>query len=129
LKVLGLGLDLVENRRIQKVWERFGDAFLARVFLPTEREYCLSFADPVPHLAARFAAKEAAGKALGTGVWCWRELEVSQMDHGRPLLRFHGKVAELAEAKGIRLAMVSLTHERETSAACVLLLGEDPWRS
>ncbi|CAF0700611.1 holo-ACP synthase [Candidatus Methylacidithermus pantelleriae] len=125
MKILGLGIDLVDNGRIDRAWRRFGEDFLRRVFLPSEREYCFRFPDPLPHLAARFAAKEAAGKALGVGVWCWKELEIIPDQGGRPVLRFHGKSSQLAEAKGVTLALVSLTHERHASAACVLLIGKD----
>jgi holo-[acyl-carrier protein] synthase len=110
-----LGLDLTEIDRVAAILERRGERFLGRVFRPgeirRERRHPRAFAE---HVAGRFAAKEAAMKALGLG-WrglAFREIEVGRDEHGKPHLRFHGRALERARALGVRLAEVSITHGR-----------------
>src|SRR5579862_9021312 len=97
--IVGTGIDIAEVPRIAKSIERFGDRFLQRIFTAGEMRYCDSKANRVERYAARFAAKEAAMKAIGTG-WnhgvAWRDVEVCRQPGGRPTIAFHGKAAEFA---------------------------------
>ena len=120
-----LGLDLTEVERVAGVLERHGERFLDRVFLPgeirTERRHPRAFAE---HVAGRFAAKEAAMKALGLG-WrglAFRDIEVGRDARGKPRLAFHGRALERAQALDVRLAEVSITHGRDVAAAVVALV-------
>ncbi len=125
--VIGHGIDLVDNSRIARSVERFGDRFLRRIYTPAEIEFCQSHADPVPHLAARWAAKEAVGKAFGTGLGeeiSWLDIEVTRDGAGRPGLALHGNGGVLAEARRYGSAQLSLTHTKDYAAASVLLLGK-----
>lgn len=123
--IVGSGIDLVDIERIRLSVERFGDRFLDRVFTADEKSYCLrkkrSFAES---LAARFGAKEAAAKALGTGISfgvTWREIEVVREPSGRPSIRFHGRAAEIAARLGVRTSALSLTHTATLAMASVVL--------
>jgi holo-[acyl-carrier protein] synthase len=122
--IVGTGIDIAEVPRIRKAIERFGDRFLQRVFTPAEILYCDSKANRVERYAARFAAKEAAMKAIGTG-WNhgvrWRDCEVTRMPGGRPTLSFHGKAAEFAAKLGAKHAALSLSHTAEQAIAQVIL--------
>jgi holo-[acyl-carrier protein] synthase len=129
MSILGTGMDLVELERIADTLHRFGERFLARCFTLDEVAYCREHRNPVPHLAARFAAKEAAAKALGTGMAHgvgWTELEVLSRRGERPELAFHGAARALAERIGVRRAHLTLTHARDHAAAMVVLEGEPP---
>ena len=122
--IIGSGIDMVEIQRIQQSMERFGQRFLDRVFTPAEQAYCLRKRNAAESLAARFAAKEAAAKALGTGISRgvnWLELEVVREPGGRPALRFHGRAAEIAQQLGVGHAALSITHTAALSMASVLL--------
>ena len=131
--VIGLGLDLIELARFRAAWQRRGDRLLERIFTAHERQVCLRRRDPVPELSARFAAKEATFKAIGTGLRSgvrWRDVEVRNAPSGRPYLRVSGRVAEIARSLGGRRLVVSLTHSADTAAAQVMLLGlpgASPW--
>lgn len=122
--IVGTGIDIAEVPRIRQSIERFGDRFLRRVFTDGEIEYCSSKANSAERYAARFAAKEAAMKALGTG-WNhgvrWRDCEVTRMPSGRPTLTFHGKAAEFAAKLGAKNAALSLSHTAEQAIAQVIL--------
>jgi holo-[acyl-carrier protein] synthase len=122
--IVGTGIDIAEVPRIRKAIERFGDRFLQRVFTPAEILYCDSKANRVERYAARFAAKEAAMKAIGTG-WShgvrWRDCEVTRMPGGRPTLTFHGKAAEFSARLGVKHAALSLSHTAEQAIAQVIL--------
>ena len=125
LSVIAIGLDATEIRRIEQTWRRYGDRFVRRIFTDHERAYCVRRRNPAQHLAARFAAKEAAMKALGTGHSqgvLWRDIEVVRSS-GPPQLRFHGTAALRAHAMGCRKALVTLTHSEALALAQVLLLG------
>lgn len=122
-----LGLDLTEIDRIAGVLERHGERFLERVFRPGEirraRRHPRAFAE---HVAGRFAAKEAAMKALGLG-WrglAFREIEVGRDERGKPLLAFHGRALRRADSLRVRATEVSITHGRDVAAAVVALLTE-----
>ncbi|MGA9389238.1 MAG: holo-[acyl-carrier-protein] synthase [Candidatus Sulfotelmatobacter sp.] len=122
--IVGTGIDIAEVPRIRRSIERFGGRFLLRVFTAGEIEYCDSKANRAERYAARFAAKEAAMKALGTG-WnhgvAWRDCEVVRLPGGRPSISFHGKAAELAAKLGIRNAALSISHTAEQAIAQVIL--------
>jgi holo-[acyl-carrier protein] synthase len=122
--IVGSGIDLTEIDRIQKSIERFGARFLDRIFTPAEQEYCLRKRRSAESFAARFAAKEAGAKALGTGIShgvTWTEIEVAREPGGRPTLRFHGRAAQMAARIGVAHAAVSLTHTADLAMASVLL--------
>lgn len=125
-RLLGLGMDLVEIDRIEESIKNFGDRFLQRIFHPGEVQYAQTQARPATHLAARFAAKEAASKALGTGIGKslpWLGMEIGRHSSGEPFLRFHAAGADLAKSRGVLRTLVTLTHTRTHSAATVALLG------
>ena len=121
--VIGLGTDLIEIERIERSVRRFGDAFLRRVFTPGEIAYCKRKKNSAESLAARFAAKEAGAKALGTGISRgvgWREFEVSRQPGQRPELHLSGRAAHIAAGLGIRRVSLSLSHSRSMSFAVVV---------
>ena len=124
--IVGTGIDIAEVPRIAEAIERFGERFLQRIFTPGEIRYCDSKANSVERYAARFAAKEAAMKALGTG-WNhgvrWRDCEVVRAPGGRPNIVFHGKAGEVAAKLGVQNAALSLTHTPEQAFAQVILEG------
>ncbi|MDZ4789147.1 MAG: holo-ACP synthase [Blastochloris sp.] len=124
--LLGQGLDLVECQRISDCLEKFGDRFLDRIFLPSERSYAGGHAQPAPHYAARFAAKEAVSKALGTGIGQdlgWKDIEVVREASGQPRIQLHGAGLKLFQnKKGLRISL-SLTHTKQYAVASALLIG------
>ena len=122
--IVGSGIDLVEIRRIEHSVNRFGERFLNRVYTPAEQAYCRRERQSAESFAARFAAKEAGAKALGTGISRgvhWLEIEVTREPGGRPGLRFHGRAAEIAERLGVARTALSLTHTGELAMASVVL--------
>jgi holo-[acyl-carrier protein] synthase len=127
-----VGIDLIAISRVQHVLNRHDTRFLRRVFTPEEVAFCRG---RVPELAARFAAKEAVMKALGTGAHgvAWREIEVLPDRRGKPLVYLYGRARERAEHIGLHDLDVSLTHERDFAAAAVVGLREgevdDPQQS
>jgi holo-[acyl-carrier protein] synthase len=122
--IIGTGIDIAEVPRIRQSIARFGDRFLRRIYTEGEIRYCDSKANRVERYAARFAAKEAAMKALGTG-WShgvrWRDCEVVRMPGGRPNIAFHGKAGEIAARLGVKNAALSLSHTAEQAIAQVIL--------
>jgi holo-[acyl-carrier protein] synthase len=124
--VRGIGVDVVKVERIAASLARFGERMERRLFTEAERAYCRSFRDPLPHLAARFAAKEAASKALGTGMSQgvgWKDFEVIQPGGRQPRLELHGKGREVFGALGCTAAHVSLTHDGGLAIATVVFEG------
>jgi holo-[acyl-carrier protein] synthase len=122
--IVGSGIDVVEIGRIQRSMDRYGQRFLARVYTAGEQAYCLRKRKAAESFAARFAAKEAGAKALGTGISRgvnWLEIEVAREPGGRPTLQFHGRAAEFAARLGARRAALSLTHTAELAMASVVL--------
>jgi holo-[acyl-carrier protein] synthase len=122
--IVGTGIDLVEIGRIQKSMERHGQRFLDRVYTAAEQGYCLQKRRSAESFAARFAAKEAGAKALGTGISRgvnWLEIEVSREPGGRPTLQFHGRAAEFAARLGAGRVTLSLTHTAELAMASVVI--------
>ena len=121
--IVGLGTDLIEIERIGRSLTRFGESFLQRVYTPGEIAYCLKKKNAAESLAARFAAKEAGAKALGTGISrgvSWKEFEVRRQPGQRPELHLSGRAAEIAASLGIRRLSLSLSHSRELSIAVVV---------
>jgi holo-[acyl-carrier protein] synthase len=113
-----VGLDLIEIERLERALERH-PGLAERIFLPDELRFAAGHRRPARHLAARFAAKEAALKALELGGLGLRDVEVAGGGGGAPQLRLHGRAAEEAERRGVSLAL-SLTHSRELAAAAVV---------
>ena len=125
MDILGLGFDATDIPRIQKTFDRYGDRFLRRIFTDGEIAYCTRRRNPVPHLAGRFAAKEAAMKALGTGRSrgvLWKDIEVVRVG-GPPQLRLHGGAARQAARLKVSSSLVTITHSEALAMAQVLLLG------
>jgi len=122
--IVGLGIDIAEVDRIERAIRRYGQRFLQRVFTPAEIDYCQSKANVFERFAGRFAAKEAAMKAIGTG-WRrgvrWRDFEVVREPSGRPSIRFSGVAADFAERLGMKRALVSITHTAAQAIAQVIL--------
>jgi holo-[acyl-carrier protein] synthase len=122
--IIGTGIDITEVPRIAATIARFGERFLHRIFTEGEIRYCDAKTNSAERYAARFAAKEAAMKAIGTG-WnhgvTWRDVEVRRMPGGRPTITFHGKAAEFAAKLGAKHVALSLTHTAEHAIAQVIL--------
>ncbi len=121
--IVGIGTDLIEVERIEGSVRRFGEPFLHRIYTPAEIAYCQARKSSAESLAARFAAKEAGAKALGTGISRgvgWREFEVHRLPGRAPELRLHGRAAEIAAALGITRLSLSLTHTRGLAMAVVI---------
>jgi holo-[acyl-carrier protein] synthase len=122
--VVGIGSDLVEISRIAASIERFGDRFLARVFTPAEIAFCRRKRNAAESFAARFAAKEAGAKALGTGIShgiAWPEIEVKRQPGEKPTLHWSGRAAARAALLGVRHTEISLTHSRDLAMAVVIV--------
>ena len=122
--IVGTGVDLAEVDRIEASIKRFGDRFVRRIYTPLEIAYAERKANRYERYAARFAAKEAGMKAIGTG-WKrgvrWRDFEVANLPSGKPTLRFYGKAAEFAERLGVKSVALSITHTKTTALAHVIL--------
>ncbi len=128
MKALAHGIDLVEIARIQRLLDEHGDRFLERVYCRSEQEYAMSGGVRcAERLAARFAAKEAVLKALGTGLrsgMSWTEIEVRIQPLGAPTIALHGRVAEVSVALGIRHWLISLSHSGGFAIASVIGTSE-----
>jgi holo-[acyl-carrier protein] synthase len=122
--ILGTGIDLIETARIRRAIERHGRRFLERVYTAGEIAYVERKANAAERYAARFAAKEAGMKAIGTG-WRrgvrWRDFEVANLSSGKPELKLHGRAAEIARTLGVRRATLSMTHTKDSAMAFVIL--------
>jgi holo-[acyl-carrier protein] synthase len=118
-----MGVDLAEVERIRKAIERHGEPFLRRVYTVAEREYCEKFRNKYERFAGRFAAKEAAMKALGTG-WRrgvrWVDFEVVREKGGRPTIRLDGEARKIAEELGVKRIALSITHTEAQALAQVI---------
>lgn len=122
--ILGTGIDIIEVERVSASVTRFGDRFLGRVLVPDEIAYCQSHKNPGPHIAARFAAKEAISKAFGTGIGAalgWQDIEIRRHESGEPYVQLHGKGLDLLAARGARRIHVSLSHTATYAAAVAVL--------
>ena len=118
-----VGVDIIEIERIEAVLRRHGERFLERVYTPAEQAYCRG---RVQELAARFAAKEAISKALGTGLRgiAWQEMEILGDKRGKPLIYLHGRAKARAEELGLSEFAVSLSHSRDYALAFVMAAGK-----
>ncbi len=125
MNVVGIGIDATDIPRVAEMIARYGDRFLRRVFTDGEIAYCTRHRDPAPHLAGRFAAKEAAMKALGTGHAAgvlWHDVEVAR-DGGPPQLLLHGAAAERALTLLVVRSLVTITHAETIAIAQVMLVS------
>jgi holo-[acyl-carrier protein] synthase len=122
--IVGIGTDIVEIGRFGDVLERQKERFLQRVFTAVEQEYCRAHRDPVPHFAARFAAKEALFKALGTG-WAkgvsWVDVEVRRESKSAPSIYLKGEAEKISRGLGVARVHLSLSHSRDSAVAVVIL--------
>jgi holo-[acyl-carrier protein] synthase len=121
--IVGTGLDIAEIDRIEAAVKRHGAPFLERLFTPGEVAYCEKHKNKFERYAARFAAKEATMKALGTG-WSrgvrWRDIEVAREPSGKPTLRLAGAAREIAEGLGVKHVSLSITHSGNLALAQVI---------
>ena len=118
--MLTTGIDIIEISRVRGVLERYGQRFLDRIFTPAEIAYSRERA---PNLAARFAAKEATMKALGTGVRGvgWKDIEVVRQESGAPSIELHGRAKQRAQRLGVQEVAISLSHSRDYAVASVVV--------
>jgi holo-[acyl-carrier protein] synthase len=125
--IAGIGVDLCEVERMELAIARHGERLLARIYTEAERAYCESKPNRMERFAGRFAAKEAAMKAIGTG-WSrgvgWRDFEVTRATSGQPIIVFHGVARRIAVELGVTRALVSITHIRSLAMAQVVLEAE-----
>ncbi|MBI4660041.1 MAG: holo-ACP synthase [Verrucomicrobia bacterium] len=122
--ILGIGIDIIEVARIRASYEKFGERFLRRILLPTEIRYCLSYNFPAPHLAARFAAKEAVSKAFGTGIGgklSWHDMEVARKESGEPYLILHDAGQRLFLERSAHAVHISISHTDFYAAVVAIL--------
>ncbi len=127
--IAGLGIDIIEVKRIRRAVERYGARFLKRVYSPSEVKYCEAQRRSAEHFAARFAAKEAVLKALGTGARLGLSLSDVEIIHGemsRPCVRLHGPALERARELGVEAVYVSLSHIGSTAVACAAAERHSP---
>jgi len=122
--IVGLGIDVAEVDRVRDAIERHGHRFVERIFCPSEIAYVENKANRFERYAARFAAKEAGMKAIGTG-WRrgvrWHDFEVTNLPSGRPTLRLHGVAEKIAQSLGVRNIALSITHTAREGSAIVIL--------
>jgi holo-[acyl-carrier protein] synthase len=124
--LIGTGVDLIEVERIAQSIERYGDRFLRRVYTDREIAYCTRRRASAESFAARFAAKEAGAKALGTGISrgvTWNEFQVGRHPAGRPILELSGRAALLAKELGVKTISLSLSHTGSLAMATVMMEG------
>jgi holo-[acyl-carrier protein] synthase len=128
VEILGIGSDIVECVRIARMIERYGEAFLSRVFTTREIRYCRSRRKVTEHFAGRWAAKEAVFKALGTGKrssWGWTDVEIRNDDNGRPRVHVGGAACDQVHALRVADVLVSISHCRAYATAQALALRAD----
>jgi holo-[acyl-carrier protein] synthase len=126
--IYGVGTDLIELRRVERVWKRYGERFAKRILCEPELKRLRSHRQPVAYLAKRFAAKEAFSKALGTGIHApanWHGVWVVNLKSGKPVLEFSPPLKAFLRERKIRNSHLSLTDEREIASATVILECED----
>lgn len=127
MEIYGIGIDVVETKRIEHSLERFGDRFLKRIYLPGELDYCHSMKFSPLHLAARFAAKEAISKAFGTGIGKtigWTDMEIVKVERGAPQAVLHGGAQRYAAELGVTKVLCSLSHTEHYAAANAVAIME-----
>lgn len=124
--IYGIGIDIVRIERMKTVVEKWGQRFLNRVFTKSEISYCYDKKEPYLSLAVRFAAKEALVKAVGSAVpVSLTDIEVMNMDSGKPLIKINGKLKDFLTVNSIRKAHLSLSHEHDYGVACIVLECND----
>lgn len=127
MSIVGHGIDLVETVRIARLLENHAERFLARILTVSERARAATLKDPVAYVAGRFAAKEAILKLMGTG-WrggiAWTDMEILPDDLGLPVVTLSGETRRLADQRGIRHILLSITHTANHAAASAIGLGE-----
>ena len=126
--LLNVGVDVIEVERVQKVYERQKDRFLKRVFTQEEQDYCFSKSNPYPHLAARFAAKEAVSKTFSTGIgklFSWKSWSIYHGPRMQPLVRLDDQGKALLNALGATDVRITLSHTNTTAVAVAVLVKED----
>ena len=127
MSVLGHGVDLVECRRIAKVWENHGQRFLNRILTQGEQERAKKYKKPIPFIAGRWAAKEVVLKMIGTG-WrgqiSWKDMEILPDRLGRPIVTLTGETARLAAKMGVKRVLLSITHTQHHAAASAIGLAD-----
>lgn len=123
--IKGIGVDIVEIGRINQAIENRKDRFINRIFTPSEQEYCFGKPRPSRHFAARFAAKEAVSKALGTGKkgMRWTDVEVCRDGQGRPFIKLTGGAAARAQENGVCDVAISLSFNRNNAVASAVAMG------
>ena len=120
--IYGIGIDIIKIERMRTVVEKWGQRFLKRVFTKSEISYCYEKKEPYLSLAVRFAAKEALVKAVGSDApVSLTDIEVMNMDSGKPLIKVNGKLKDFFSVKSIKNAHLSLSHEHDYGVACVVL--------
>ncbi|MDI6783149.1 MAG: holo-ACP synthase [bacterium] len=130
--VIGVGIDIISTERIKNALNRYGDRFIKRIYCPGEIEYCGSRKEPHLHYAARFAAKEALVKALGTGFRFGikhTEIETKLNELGKPELTLHNTTFAISRQKGITRLSISLSHNDEQATAIVIAETNPPAQS
>lgn len=127
MNIIAQGIDLIECDRIEHIMRLHPERFLAKVLTPREQTYCQRMKNAVPHVAGRFAAKEAILKVLGTG-WrgaiAWTDMEIINDEAGQPHVTLSGATAEIAQQRGITRMLVSITHISSHAAATAIGIGE-----
>jgi len=125
MPIIGIGIDAVEVERIRAMLERYGNRFISKVFQPEEAAYCMSQAEPAQHFAARYAAREAVAKALGTGLAgiSLREIAVIRDANGAPKVYLSGAAERMASSMGVKRIWLSLTHTHTLAIAVAVLEG------
>jgi holo-[acyl-carrier protein] synthase len=126
MSILGLGFDATDIPRVRDVFQQYGERFIRRILTDGEIAYCTRRRDPVPHIAGRFAAKEATMKALGTGHSrgvLWKDIEVVRHG-GPPKLLLHGGAERRAASMGVQSSLLTITHSDALAMAQVLLLSD-----
>ncbi|MFA5383096.1 MAG: holo-ACP synthase [Eubacteriales bacterium] len=124
--VKGIGADIIEIERLRILAEKYPGKFLNKIFTQGEVAYCNLRKNPFPSFAARFAAKEAVLKALGTGLAFgirWRDVEIVTEIDQAPKISLHNKAVEIAVEKGIGKVLISISHDRDKALAFALVLG------
>ncbi|PUU95420.1 MAG: holo-acyl-carrier protein synthase [Halanaerobium sp.] len=125
--ILGTGIDLVKNSRIKDLIEKYEDRFLKKIYTEAEISYCQQKINSAPSFAARFAAKEAVLKALGTGMRnnSWQDIEVLNDRLGKPEVKLSGSTAVRAQELGVSSIFISISHEKDFSIAQVVMEGAE----
>ncbi|MBI1823011.1 MAG: holo-ACP synthase [Nitrospirae bacterium] len=122
--IIGIGIDIVQSRRIKEAIEKWEKRFLNRIFTPPEQEYCLRHKSPHLFFGGRFAVKEAMFKALGTG-WRggvqWKEIQVENLQSGQPVVQVFGKIKEILRQREVEKIHVSISHDTDYSLGEVIL--------